>query len=391
MAERAELTTARPPPRRPAPRWPRRHATPPVPARIARRGDPEDPQPPRRRRGRARRARPPAAEPDAGQLPDRAASLRGGGRARPGSPRSGCSSAWAQLLEQRIIRQVTPIYDTRALGYSSMLVAAKVDPEHPWRAAKIVNSHPGVSHNYLRNHDFNMWFTIATEPDSPLGLEGTLEVLGELTGAESIRQLPTLKLFKIRMDLEMEGDTKALASEGAEQQEALLESVRLRRARHRGDPRDAGRHAGRRRALRPGRAGARHGGRCAARAPARDAGARPAAPRRGDPLPPPRRLLGERHGCLEGAGRADRRARPADGGLPRHLALLPAPDLRGLALLGLHDGPRPLQGGVRRGPRRDRRGDRHRRARDALLLDGVQEGPPAVLHRRLQRWEAQHA
>jgi DNA-binding Lrp family transcriptional regulator len=131
----------------------------------------------------------------------------------------------AQLLEQRIIRQVTPIYDTRALGYSSMLVAAKVDPEHPWRAAKIVNSHPGVSHNYLRNHDFNMWFTLATEPDSPLGLEGTLELLGELIGAESVRQLPTLKLFKIRMDLEMEGDTKALASEGAEQQEALLESV----------------------------------------------------------------------------------------------------------------------------------------------------------------------
>ncbi len=130
-----------------------------------------------------------------------------------------------ELLEQRIIRQVTPIFDTRALGYSSMLVAAKVDPEHPWRAAKIVNAHPGVSHNYLRNHDFNMWFTLATEPDSPLGLEGTLDLLGELIGAESIRQLPTLKLFKIRMDLEMEGDTKALASEGAEQQEALLESV----------------------------------------------------------------------------------------------------------------------------------------------------------------------
>jgi DNA-binding Lrp family transcriptional regulator len=106
-----------------------------------------------------------------------------------------------------------------------MLVAAKVDPENPWQAAKIVNSHPGVSHNYLRNHDFNMWFTLATEPDSPLGLEGTLEVLRRLTGAESIRQLPTLKLFKIRMDLEMEGDTKALASEGTRPQEAMLESV----------------------------------------------------------------------------------------------------------------------------------------------------------------------
>jgi DNA-binding Lrp family transcriptional regulator len=118
----------------------------------------------------------------------------------------------ARLLEQRIIRQVTPIFDTRALGYSSMLVAAKVDPEHPHRAAAVINEHPGVSHNYLRNHEFNLWFTIATEPDSKLGLEGTLEVLAREAGAESVRQLPTLKLFKIRMDLEMEGDTQALSS-----------------------------------------------------------------------------------------------------------------------------------------------------------------------------------
>jgi DNA-binding Lrp family transcriptional regulator len=117
-----------------------------------------------------------------------------------------------RLLEKRIIRQVTPIFDTRALGYSSMLVAAKVDPDHPHRAAQVINAHPGVSHNYLRNHEFNLWFTIATEPDSELGLEGTLEVLARESGAESVRQLPTLKLFKIRMDLEMEAGTEALAS-----------------------------------------------------------------------------------------------------------------------------------------------------------------------------------
>jgi DNA-binding Lrp family transcriptional regulator len=120
----------------------------------------------------------------------------------------------AELVEDRIIRQVTPIYDTRAFGYGSMLVAAKVDPEHPWRPAKIVNSHPGVSHNYLRNHEFNMWFTIAVEEDSKLGLQGTLDLLEQLTGAESIRQLPTLELFKIRMDLSMSGDSKSLTSQG---------------------------------------------------------------------------------------------------------------------------------------------------------------------------------
>ncbi|HWT26229.1 MAG TPA: AsnC family transcriptional regulator [Solirubrobacteraceae bacterium] len=119
-----------------------------------------------------------------------------------------------RLLDKRIIREITPIFDTRALGYESMLVAAKVDAQYPHRAAKFINSHPGVTHNYLRNHDFNLWFTIAVEPDSRLGLGGTLDVMAERTGAVSIRQLPTLKLFKIRMDLEMERGTDALAAAG---------------------------------------------------------------------------------------------------------------------------------------------------------------------------------
>ena len=118
-----------------------------------------------------------------------------------------------RLLDERIIREITPIFDTRALGYSSMLVAAKVDSENPQRAARIINSHPGVSHNYLRTHEFNLWFTIATPPDSGLGLDGTIDVLQRLTGAESIRQLPTLVLFKINMNLEMERGTEALAAE----------------------------------------------------------------------------------------------------------------------------------------------------------------------------------
>jgi DNA-binding Lrp family transcriptional regulator len=117
-----------------------------------------------------------------------------------------------RLLDGRIIREITPIFDTRALGYESMLVAAKVDAEHPQRAAQIVNAHPGVSHNYLRTHDFNLWFTIATPPDSELGLKGTLEALMEETGAESMRELPTLTLFKINMNLEMEKGTEALAA-----------------------------------------------------------------------------------------------------------------------------------------------------------------------------------
>jgi len=117
-----------------------------------------------------------------------------------------------RLLDGRIIREITPIFDTRALGYESMLVAAKVDAENPQRAAKIVNAHPGVSHNYLRTHEFNLWFTIATPPDSGLGLSGTLEALMAETDAISMRELPTLTLFKINMNLEMEKGTDALAA-----------------------------------------------------------------------------------------------------------------------------------------------------------------------------------
>ena len=139
-----------------------------------------------------------------------------------------------RLLDGRIIREITPIFDTRALGYSSMLVAARVDHEYPHRPATIINSHPGVSHNYLRDHEFNLWFTIATEPGSKLGLQGTLDVLAGLTGAQSIRQLPTLRLFKIRMDLEMEKgtDTLAAAAQGLiDERAAVLEALTgIRRA-----------------------------------------------------------------------------------------------------------------------------------------------------------------
>ncbi len=131
------------------------------------------------------------------------------------------------LLDKRIIREITPIFDTRAFGYASMLVAAKVDAANPHRAAQFINTHPGVTHNYLRDHDFNLWFTIAVERESTLGLQGTLDVIAERTGAESIRQLPTLKLFKIRMDLEMEGGTDALSAAGEAAEPLELDPIEL--------------------------------------------------------------------------------------------------------------------------------------------------------------------
>ncbi|CAA9499733.1 MAG: Siroheme decarboxylase AhbA, alternate heme biosynthesis pathway / Siroheme decarboxylase AhbB, alternate heme biosynthesis pathway, partial [uncultured Solirubrobacteraceae bacterium] len=166
---------------------------------------------------------------------------------------------------------------------------------------------------------------------------------------------------------------------------ARAHADRGHRRGRRGHPRHPGRHADRLRALRARRrAPRRHpgGGPAPPRVPQ---GARRAAPRRRDPLPPPRRLQRERHGRVGRPGGQDPRDGQAHGLLPRDLALLRAPDLRRLALLRLHDGPRALQGGVRRDPRLDRRRHRHRAARDALLVDGVQEDPDALLPRRLRR------
>jgi len=118
------------------------------------------------------------------------------------------SEVLAILQEEKannIIRQTSAIFDTKRLGYTSSLVAFKIAPEKIDAAVEIINSHPGISHNYERNHDFNIWFTLAVAPDSKLGLEKTLEILAEATGAEDYIMLPTLKLFKISVKLNTTG------------------------------------------------------------------------------------------------------------------------------------------------------------------------------------------
>ena len=112
------------------------------------------------------------------------------------------------LKEGKVIRQISAIFDTRSLGYASSLVAAKIAPEKLDTAVAVINSHPGVSHNYLRNHEFNLWYTIAVPPISKLGLDGTVNLLHQLSDAETTRLLPTLRLFKIGVRFDVEGSAK---------------------------------------------------------------------------------------------------------------------------------------------------------------------------------------
>jgi DNA-binding Lrp family transcriptional regulator len=100
-----------------------------------------------------------------------------------------------------LIRQINAIFDTRRLGYKSALIAFAVKPDKLNYVANEVNKCPGVSHNYERNHEFNMWFTLAVPPYADLKID--LDRMASLDGVIKYRLLPTLKLYKIGVRLDM--------------------------------------------------------------------------------------------------------------------------------------------------------------------------------------------
>ena len=111
----------------------------------------------------------------------------------------------AALKTGHAIRQISAIFDTQSLGYKSSLVACQCDPQRVDEIAGIISAHPGVSHNYRRDHTFNLWYTLAVSPISQLGLERTVQILHQQTGIAVTRLLPTLYLFKIGVELDVTG------------------------------------------------------------------------------------------------------------------------------------------------------------------------------------------
>jgi DNA-binding Lrp family transcriptional regulator len=105
-----------------------------------------------------------------------------------------------------VLRQLSAIFDTRKLGYTSSLVAMEIEPDKLEYVANQINRHPGVSHNYERDHEFNLWFTLAVPPGSDLKQE--LDKFNVLKGIKKVRMLPTLQLFKIGVKLDMVDDKK---------------------------------------------------------------------------------------------------------------------------------------------------------------------------------------
>ena len=122
-----------------------------------------------------------------------------------------CLERVSRLKADQVIRQLSAIFDTRALGYQSTLAAMKVDPARADVAAEVVNQHPGVSHNYKRNDPFNLWFTVAVPPTD--SLEQVVRILHTLAKAEETIILPTLRLYKIGVKLDLTGQEAPLESQ----------------------------------------------------------------------------------------------------------------------------------------------------------------------------------
>lgn len=128
-----------------------------------------------------------------------------------------------RLKTARIVRQISAIFDSRKLGYRTSLVAMRFEPEALDEGAGIISLHPGVSHNYERRHPFNLWFTIAVPPQR----EPEEEVAALARKAQPVKtwMLPTIKLFKIGVNLDATGQSDITAVEKDE------ENIGLRSAR----------------------------------------------------------------------------------------------------------------------------------------------------------------
>jgi len=108
----------------------------------------------------------------------------------------------ADLIESRYVRGIHGVFDSTRLGYHSTLVAARVGEEKIDHAAEIINAHPGVSHNYGRQHEYNLWFTLTAPIEK--SLDEAVAALMAKAGVEHFRLLPALRVFKIGVHFDVE-------------------------------------------------------------------------------------------------------------------------------------------------------------------------------------------
>ncbi|NTV34392.1 MAG: Lrp/AsnC family transcriptional regulator [Deltaproteobacteria bacterium] len=105
------------------------------------------------------------------------------------------------LKAASIIRRIGGNFHSHRLNYTSTLCAARVPEDKIEHFVEVVNNYPGVTHNYLRKHDYNIWFTFIAPSTSTI--ENALKEISEKTGVKEVYSLPAVRMFKIRVDFEV--------------------------------------------------------------------------------------------------------------------------------------------------------------------------------------------
>ena len=118
----------------------------------------------------------------------------------------GCSEEEAlqrvqDLKDREVIRRIGANCNSRKLGYTSTLCAAKVPSRLMARFVEVVNSYMGVTHNYRRDHDYNIWFTLIAPSEEKI--KRILREIVELTEVGEVISLPAERLYKIQVDFEV--------------------------------------------------------------------------------------------------------------------------------------------------------------------------------------------
>ncbi len=104
------------------------------------------------------------------------------------------------LTTEKILREISAVLEGSALGHESALVTASIPEDRLEKTVEAVNAHPTVSHNYLRNHPLNLWFTIAVPPG--MSLDRTLDLLAEETSTDAFHALRRTHTFKIGVNFD---------------------------------------------------------------------------------------------------------------------------------------------------------------------------------------------
>jgi DNA-binding Lrp family transcriptional regulator len=116
---------------------------------------------------------------------------------RVGAPEAEIMRRVQAMMDRGVIRRIGANFTSRKLGYTSTLCATQVPEELLERFVEVVNRYPGVTHNYLRRHHFNVWFTLIAE-----SLERLDQILAEISAASGVEvlSLPAQEIFKIKVD-----------------------------------------------------------------------------------------------------------------------------------------------------------------------------------------------